>query len=73
MRFRNFPILLCALALVSCSDAEVTAPANPCAERLYSPVKFDPKKLEHCVQACIKCDRGAVTTCSTACTLRGAH
>jgi hypothetical protein len=73
MSFRSFAFIFIALALASCSDAEVAAPTNLCAEKLYSPVKFDPKNLEHCVQACIKCDRGAVTTCSTACTLRGAH
>src|SRR5260370_6219779 len=31
------------------------------------------KILEHCVSACLACANGVKTTCSTSCTLKGAH
>jgi hypothetical protein len=74
MRFQAFVVLASALALAACSDArEVTGTTNACATKLFSPAAFNPKNMEQCVEACIKCDRGVMTTCSTACTLRGAR
>jgi hypothetical protein len=65
-----------ALALAGCwpsSEPEVTGstPVSNCASNLYS--GFNPKIMEQCVNACIKCDRGNVTTCTTSCTLKGAR
>jgi hypothetical protein len=71
---RRFVVLVAAaLAMISCSpEDEVTGSIhNKCATDLYSP--YNPKALDQCVAVCIKCDRGTTTTCSTSCTLKGAH
>lgn len=61
-----------ALTLSGCwSDPEVTGSTNKCATDLYP--SFNAKIMDQCVGACIKCDRGNVTTCSTSCTLKGAR
>lgn len=71
---RRFAVLVAAaLLMMSCSpDEEVTGSIHhKCANELFS--RFDPKSLEQCVAVCIKCDRGTTATCSTSCTLKGAH
>ena len=71
---RRFAVLVAAaLLMMSCSpDEDVTGAIHQkCASELYSP--FNPKSLEQCVAACIKCDRGTTATCSTSCTLKGAR
>ncbi len=71
---RRFVVLIAAaLMMISCSpEDEVTGSIhNKCATNLYS--AFNPKALDQCVAVCIKCDRGTTTTCSTSCTLKGAH
>jgi hypothetical protein len=61
-----------SLMVASCSpDAEVTGSTSKCATDLYP--SYNPKVLNQCVAACIKCDHGTTTTCSTSCTLKGAH
>ena len=69
-------IILAAAALAGCkpessSHADVTGSIDNCARKLYS--QYNPKDLKQCVAVCITCERGVVTTCSTACTLRGAQ
>jgi hypothetical protein len=69
-------IILSAAALAACtpesnSYAEVTGSIDNCARKLYS--QYNPKDKKQCVAVCIACERGVVTTCSTACTLRGAQ
>ena len=70
---REVAILSAAAFLLSgCwSDPEVTGSTNSCAANLYS--QYNPKVMDQCVNACIKCDRGNVTTCTTSCTLKGAR
>jgi hypothetical protein len=71
---RRFVVLIAvAVAMVSCTpDEDVTGSIhNKCANELYS--NYNAKTLSQCVAVCIKCDRGTTTTCSTSCTLRGAH
>ena len=66
-------IVLCAAALAACtpdSNNDVTGSIG-CANKLYTP--YNPKDMKQCVAACIACDRGVVTTCTTSCTLKGAH
>jgi hypothetical protein len=67
------PIVLSAAALAACSpdNNDVTGSINDCARKLYS--TYNPKNMKQCVAACIACDRGVTTTCSTACTLKGAR
>ena len=66
-------IVLSAAALAACSpdNNDVTGSIGSCARKLYSP--YNPKDLKQCIAACIACDRGVTTTCSTACTLKGAR
>jgi hypothetical protein len=65
-------IVLSAAALAACSpDNDVTGSIGSCASKLYS--AYNPKDMKQCVGACIACDRGVTTTCSTACTLKGAR
>ncbi len=68
-----FALVLCTAALAGCkpdNNNDITGSIS-CANKLYSP--YNPKDMKQCVGACISCDRGAVTTCTTACTLRGAR
>ena len=67
---RRFAVLVSVtFAVASCSpDAEVTGSTSKCATDLYP--SYNPKKLDQCVGACIKCDRGTTTTCSMSCTLK---
>ena len=65
-------IVLAAAALAACSpDNDVTGSIGSCANKLFSP--FNPRGMKQCVAACITCDRGVTTTCSTSCTLKGAR
>jgi hypothetical protein len=68
-------IVLSAAALVACMPennyADVTGSIDSCARKLYS--QYNPKDKKQCVAVCIACERGVMTTCSTACTLRGAQ
>ena len=65
-------IVLAAAALAACSpDNDVTGSIGSCANKLFSP--FNPRDMKQCVAACITCDRGVTTTCSTSCTLKGAR
>jgi hypothetical protein len=70
---RRFAVLVAIpFVVASCSpEGEVTGPTNKCATDLYP--SYNPKVLDQCVGACIKCDHGNTTTCSTSCTLKGAH
>lgn len=64
--------ILIPLAILSaCSrDSDVAETTSKCVASNYS--SFDEKNFDQCVAACIKCEHGVRTTCSTACTLRGA-
>jgi hypothetical protein len=67
-------IVLSAAALASCtpeSSNDVTGSVGNCARKLYS--AYNPKDIKQCIAVCIACQRGVMTTCSTACTLRGAR
>ncbi|MDR3466022.1 MAG: hypothetical protein P4M07_08775 [Xanthobacteraceae bacterium] len=44
--------------------------SNACAARL--PTNFSARVYDHCVAACLSCERGTPVTCSTSCRLRGA-
>ena len=62
-----------AIAMVSCSpeDDVTNSIHHRCATDLYA--SYNPKVLDQCVTACIKCDHGNRVTCSTSCTLKGAR
>ena len=67
-------IVLCAAALAACTpdnNNDVTGSIDNCTRQLYS--AYNPKDMKQCVAVCIACERGVITTCSTSCTLKGAH
>jgi hypothetical protein len=70
---RRFAVLVfVTFAVASCSpEGEVTGSTNKCATNLYP--SYNPKMLDQCMGACIKCDRGTTATCSTSCTFKGAR
>jgi hypothetical protein len=45
--------------------------SSACATNLYA--NYNPLNMEQCVNVCLRCERGVMTTCSTSCTLKGAH
>jgi hypothetical protein len=59
------------LAASSPDNNDVTGSIGSCVSKLYSP--FNPKDMKQCVAACVACEHGVTTTCSTSCTLKGAH
>lgn len=65
-------IVLCATALAGCKpdNNDVTGSID-CANKLYTP--YNPKNMKQCVAVCLACESGVMTTCSTSCTLKGAH
>jgi hypothetical protein len=59
------------IALGACSqDSEPTASID-CSVRQEA--SYDRKNFDKCVAACIACDKGVRTTCSTSCSLKGAR
>jgi hypothetical protein len=72
LRILGLLTLIAAMAVAGCSrDDDVTASTNSCAAKLYA--TFDPKSFDQCFNACMRCDHGVTTTCSTACRLKGAR
>jgi hypothetical protein len=68
---RSIAVLL-AMTLAACSpEAEVTDSTNKCVTELYP--SYNSKRLDQCMDACLKCKRGNMATCSTSCTLNGAR
>jgi hypothetical protein len=70
---RRFAVLVAiAQLVVSCSpEGEPTGLAQRCATDLYP--TYNPATLDQCVDVCLKCGHGTMTTCSTSCTIKGAH
>jgi hypothetical protein len=67
-----FAIVLSAIALAGCNqDNDVTGSVESCVRKLYTP--YNPKDMKQCVAACLNCERGVITTCTTSCTLKGAR
>jgi hypothetical protein len=67
-------IVLSAAALAACkpdSGSDVTGSIEDCTRKIYS--EYNPKDKKQCIAVCIACQKGVATTCSTACTLRGAQ
>ncbi len=69
---RVFVILVALAVLPACSrDPDVSESSEltkQCVAAL--PKSYDEKNFDQCVAACIKCEKGVTTTCSTACLLR---
>ena len=73
LRARELAVLLgvlCSLAGCNNDTSDPTADTLKCARRLYA--DYSPKNMKQCVDVCISCERGSMTTCSTSCTMKGA-
>jgi hypothetical protein len=64
-----FVVLLPLAVLAACSQGGEVV--NQCPASLNP--AYDEKNFDQCVAACIKCENGVMTTCATACRLRGAR
>ncbi len=65
-------IIFAALALAACEpEQDITGSTAACPLRVYS--SYNPRDMNQCVNACKSCDRGTTVTCTTSCTLKGAH
>jgi hypothetical protein len=62
--------LLLACLTAACWPDSTPTPVSKCATEMFP--SYNPKDKEQCIAACIKCDRGVMTTCATACSLKGA-
>jgi hypothetical protein len=60
----------CALAGCNNEPTDSETKALQCAKQRYA--NFNPKNMQQCVDVCISCEKGSVTTCTTSCTLKGA-
>lgn len=69
---RTMLLLPLVLILTACSrEDEGSSEHKACVANLYS--TYNPKDINQCINACIECDRGVMTTCSTSCRLKGAR
>jgi hypothetical protein len=70
---RTIALLVCLIVLAGCNqDTETTgSTSSKCVMELFP--SYNARNLNQCVAACLKCDRGSTTTCSTSCTLKGAY
>lgn len=70
---RTTALLVSLIVLGGCNqDPETTgSTSSKCVTELFP--SYNARNLNQCVAACLKCDRGNTTTCSTSCTLKGAY
>jgi hypothetical protein len=70
---KRFAVLVALTFVVAgCSpEPETPGTISSCARELFP--AYNPKVFDQCVAVCKKCDRGITTTCTTSCTLKGAH
>jgi hypothetical protein len=62
--------LVCGLTGCNNDTSDPAPEVQKCAQRLYA--NYSPKNMKQCVDVCITCERGSMTTCSTSCTMKGA-
>ncbi|MFT4119791.1 hypothetical protein [Bradyrhizobium sp.] len=69
---RLLSVVLFALTLAACNqEQDITGSTATCPMRTYS--TFNARDMNQCVSACKACDHGNTVTCTTSCTLKGAH
>ena len=62
--------LLCGVGGCNNDTSETNPEGMKCARQRYA--DYNPKNMKQCVDVCITCERGSMTTCSTSCTMKGA-
>ncbi|MCK1390847.1 hypothetical protein [Bradyrhizobium sp. 1] len=69
---RVVAVLILALMTAACNqEQDITGSTAACLARNYS--AYNPRDMNQCVAACKSCGHGNTVTCTTACTLKGAH
>ncbi len=69
---RLLAVIIFALMTAACNqDQDVTGSTPVCQLRNFS--SYNPRDMNQCVNACKSCDHGNTVTCTTSCTLKGAH
>jgi hypothetical protein len=69
---RLLAVIMFGLMTAACNqEQDITGSTPVCAMRNYT--SFNPRDMTQCVAACKACDHGNTVTCSTSCTLKGAH
>ena len=69
---RLLAVLIFALMTAACDqEQDITGSTPVCAMRNYS--SYNARDMNQCVAACKACDHGNTVTCTTSCTLKGAH
>ncbi|OAF15034.1 hypothetical protein [Bradyrhizobium neotropicale] len=63
-------ILLALMTAAGEPEQDITGSTAACPVRNYS---YNPRDMNQCVNACKTCDHGTTVTCTTSCTLKGAH
>jgi len=66
-------MLLVTLLIVLCACSQDTEPDPNIACKLQQFPSYNAKDMNQCVAACIACEKGVTTTCTTSCTLKGAR
>ena len=59
------------VVLMGCSQESTPEAVAECKATRFS--GYNPKDMNQCVKACIACENGVTTTCTTSCTLKGAR
>ncbi len=70
LRIGCLAVLALSIFAGCAKDDEFTAEQKLCVGQIYA--KYDPSRMEECVDACKKCKGGNTVTCTTSCKLRGA-
>jgi hypothetical protein len=69
---RLLAVLVLALMTAACNqEQDITGSTASCPMRNYS--SYNARDMNQCVSACKSCDHGNTVTCTTSCTLKGAH
>ena len=69
---RLLAVIMFALMTAACNqEQDITGSTASCPVRNYS--SYNARDMNQCVNACKSCDHGNTVTCTTSCTLKGAH
>ena len=66
-------ILAMALVVMLTGCSQESTPESVADCKIQKFPGYNPKDMNQCVKACITCENGVTTTCTTSCTLKGAR
>jgi hypothetical protein len=68
---RTTLLVMLLMVLCACSQDSEPDPNIVCKRQQFP--SYNAKDMNQCVAACIICEKGVTTTCTTSCTLKGAR